>query len=252
MGTVAFAMVSLGLLWMAVRTQYRADYAGVDNFQASRSARVDRLSSLASDWLKSDKDGLWVTCDVLVDRMWAIYYPALAIKRVPSQIPHTNGAILGAALTHLVTPRIFFPDKADLPSDSDMVRKYSNVNVAGREKETSIAFGYAAEAYIDYGLPWMFLPVLVFGIAMGLGYSFFRKMIWHREIFIAFSTVTFWLSLYLFERSWATLLGVALAFFIYLGLPVLVMDRFLLFRAGARQRQQDTPIMFSQSGRSRI
>ena len=96
------------------------------------------------------------TTDTLVDRMWTIYYPALALARVPSVIPHTNGQIFGAALLHIVTPRVFFPNKGELPSDSDEVRKYANVAVAGREVSTSIAFGYSAESYIDFGLPWMF------------------------------------------------------------------------------------------------
>jgi hypothetical protein len=251
MGFVAASMAGLGLLWIGIRVEYRKDYVAVDNFQLSRSARVDRLSSLAGDWFNSDKAGLFDTADNLVDRMWAIYYPALAIKRVPSNLPHTDGAILMAALTHLVTPRIFFPDKPDLPSDSEMVRKYANINVAGRESDTSIAFGYAAEAYIDYGLPWMFVPVFFFGLVMGILFSLFRKLIWHRELFVAFATVTMWLSLYLFERSWATLLGVALAFFVYLGVPVLILDRFLLVRSQAKERQ-DEGVLYPQSGHSRV
>jgi hypothetical protein len=55
--------------------------------------------------------------------MWTIYYPALAVERVPSILPHTNGAILNDALTHIVTPRVFFPDKPELMSDSEKVRK---------------------------------------------------------------------------------------------------------------------------------
>ena len=115
--------------------------------------------------------------------MWIVYYPSLAIARVPSVLPHTNGAILNTALTHIVTPRVFFPDKPDLMSDSDKVRKYSNMRVAGRESNTSIAFGYAAEAYIDFGIPVMFVPVFCFGLFLGVMYAFFRSIIWHRELF---------------------------------------------------------------------
>jgi hypothetical protein len=166
--------------------------------------------------------------------MWTVYYPALAIARVPKILPHTDGALFMAALTHVVTPRIFFPDKGELVSDSDMVRKYSGVAVAGRETNTSIAFGYAAESYIDFGVPLMFAPVLAFGVFVGFCYATFRQLIWHRELFVAFGTVAFWLSVYLFERSWGTSLGVTVGFMVYLGAPVVLVDRFLLVRFGAR------------------
>ncbi len=222
--------VVLGLLWMGIRVDYRREYVDVDNFQQSRSARASAISNLGSEWLNSDTETMWVTGDRLVDRMWTVYYPALALKRVPDTLPHTNGEILSAALVHIVTPRVFFPDKPGLLSDSEKVRKYSGVMVAGAEQNTSIAFGYAAEAYIDFGIPLMFLPVAIFGVSIGCLYVLFRKLIWHRELFVAFATVAFWLSLYLFERSWATMLGVSLGMMVYLGVPVVILDRFLLIR----------------------
>jgi hypothetical protein len=187
-----------------------------------------------------------LTTDALVDRMWTIYYPALAVARVPKILPHTGGAILLAALTHVVTPRVFFPDKGELVSDSDMVRKYANVAVAGRESNTSIAFGYSAEAYIDFGLPLMFAPVLLFGVFIGLCYVTFRHLIRHHELFVAFATVTFWLSVYLFERSAALMLGVTVGFMVYLGGPIVLLDRFLMISA-ARQAPREEGPFFSPS-----
>jgi hypothetical protein len=58
-----------------------------------------------------------------------------------------------SALKHLVTPRVLFPDKGILASDSEFVRKYTGIPVAGADQNTSIAFGYAAESYIDFGIP---------------------------------------------------------------------------------------------------
>ena len=177
--------------------------------------------------------------------MWTIYYPALAVERVPSVLPHTNGAIFYDALVHVVTPRVFFPDKPELMSDSDKVRTYSGVRVAGRESNTSIAFGYAAEAYVDFGVPMMFLPVFAFGLLIGAMYALFRSLIWHRELFVAFGTVAFWLSTYLFERSWATMLGVAVGFMVYLGVPTILFDRYLLVRFTRNQGTgDDSGLMF--------
>jgi hypothetical protein len=235
MGTAGAFTVVLGLVWMGIRTEYRRDYVDLDNFEVSRSTRIRNVESLGANWLHADADTVWYTADKLVDRMWTIYYPALAVERVPSHLPHTNGEIISSALVHIVTPRVFFPGKPNLQSDSEKVRKYSGVMVAGAEQNTSIAFGYAAEAYIDFGLPWMFLPVLAFGVAIGLLYALFRKLIWHRDLLVSFSTVAFWLSLYLFERSWSTMLGVSLGMMIYLGVPIVLFDRFLLIRFFAQK-----------------
>ena len=243
-GVGGVSAVMLGLLWMSIRVEYRKEYVEVDKFQASRSARVERIGSLTSDFISSEATDLWRATDTLVDRLWTVYYPALALSRVPRVLPHTHGAIVGAAMVHIVTPRVFFPNKAELPSDSDEVRKYSGVYVAGRETNTSIAFGYAPEAYIDFGIPWMFVPVLLFGVAVGFLYGLFRQLIWHRELFVAFATVTFWLTVYLFERSWATMLGVSLGFMVYLGGPVVLLDRFLLLRY-AKQGRESSELLFT-------
>jgi hypothetical protein len=238
--------VGLGLVWMGIRGVYRTEYVEMDKFANSRSARVERVRDLTVDFLSGEGGDIWHTTDTLVDRMWTIYYPALAVTRVPSVLPHTNGAIFMAALTHVVTPRIFFPNKGELMSDSDMVRKYANVAVAGREHGTSIAFGYAAESYIDYGLPLMFLPVFAFGVFVGFCYVLFRQLIWHRELFVAFGTVAFWLSVYLFERNWATSLGVTVGFMIYLGIPVVLLDRFLMVRVALDQPREDHGLLFDK------
>jgi hypothetical protein len=242
---VAVAGISvLGLVWMGIRSDYRKEYVEMDQFQNSRSARVNRVEDLTSNFFKNDPSNIWRTADALVDRMWTIYYPALAIARVPSEVPYTDGSILGAALIHIVTPRVFFPNKPMLDSDSDEVRKYANVRVAGREVNTSIAFGYSAEAYIDFGLPWMFLPVFAFGFFIGAMYALFRSLIWHRELFVAFGTVAFWLSVYLFERSWATMLGTTMGFMVYLGPPVVLIDRLLMVRVAGDKGRENIPTLF--------
>src|SRR5262249_44425284 len=132
--------VAIGLVWMGIRNDYRRDYVQMDNFKTDRSARIARIGDLATGFVHSDSEDFIGTVDNFVDRMWPIYYPALAVARVPRHLPHTDGAIFGAALRHITMPRVFFPDKGELSSDSEMVRKYSGVWVAGAETGTSIAF----------------------------------------------------------------------------------------------------------------
>ena len=75
-------------------------------------------------------------------------------------------------------------------------------------------------------------------------YALFRSIIWHRELFVAFGTVAFWLSAYLFERSWATMLGVTMGFMVYLGPPTVLLDRFLLVRFARDQTAEEHKVMF--------
>ena len=139
-------------------------------------------------------------------------------------------------MVHALTPRVLFPDKPAVESDSDKVRRYSGVWVAGSEENTSIAFGYAAEAYVDFGIPLMFAPVFAYGLLMGIAYHGLLRAIRLRELAIAAVTVIFWLSLYLFERSWANMLGLSLTLIAYLGGATLLLDRFLLRRPRGRHR----------------
>jgi hypothetical protein len=235
------AVVSLsGLMWMSIRTDYRLDFEN-EVFAESRLARLDRVVSLSSEWFLRSVDELGSDVDFFVDRLWAVYYPALAISRVPSVLPHEDGAILWGALRHLLTPRLLFPEKEVLESDSEMVRTYSGVWVAGAEKGVSIAFGYAAESYIDFGLPWMFIPVFVYGLLMGMAYQWFVQVVQTRELAVALVTVVFWLSLYLFERSWIRTLGLSATLMIYLGGAVILLDRLLRPRRAIWEETFRTP-----------
>jgi hypothetical protein len=147
---------------------------------------------------------------------------------VPAVVPHTDGAILGEALQRIVMPRLFFPTKPELISDSERVRAFTGVWVAGPEEGTSIAFGYAAESYVDFGLPWMFIPVFIYGLFMGVMYVWLLWRIRHRELAVAVTSVIVWLSLYPFERSWGKLLGLSVTLVVFLGGAAILLDRFVL------------------------
>jgi len=161
-------------------------------------------------------------------------------------LPYTNGQIMEDALTHIITPRFLFPEKGELQSDSEMVRKYTGVRVAGGTDTnfTSIAFGYAAESYIDFGLPWMFIPVFLYGMLAGLTYEILSQRIRYDELRAGLLAVIFWLALYLFERSWVKTLGLFGTLVIYLGCPALMLDYHLSRRqsVGAEPDSESHPL----------
>lgn len=238
LGAVVVVMIVASIMWMGVRTTYRAEIIEADSLVQSRQARFQRISDLGSAFFRGDGSDIATAADNVVDRLWAVYYPALAVARVPETLPHTEGALMKRAIVHVLTPRVFFPDKPDLISDSELVRKYAGVWVAGAEQNTSIAFGYAAESYVDYGVPLMFVPSLVFGVLMGVAYAWLVRHLRHVELMIATVNVVFWLALYLFERSWSNTLGTAMSLLVYLALPIAVIDDFLLVRHVLRRPKQ--------------
>jgi hypothetical protein len=236
---VGVVLTVLSLFWMSVRVEYRKEFDN-ETFANSETVRLNRMSELSSAWLSDTRNTVDDDMDKLVDRMWVVYYPALAVSRVPSVLPHTDGAIMIGALQHVFSPRVFFPTKAQLANDSDMVRKYSGMWVAGNDQNTSIAFGYAGESYIDFGVPLMFIPVFLYGLLAGLVYQELSVRVHHEELRSGLLAVIFWLSLYLFERSWVKTLGLIGTLMVYLAGPAVLLD-YYLSRSNVRLEDDPTP-----------
>lgn len=215
----------LGVVWSGIKAKLRVKIDKSGNWGGDL-ARIDDTTNEAVGWFKRGSDQIWKDTDKFASRLWSVYYPAKALKHVPAVCPHQGGALLKNAILHILKPRLFFPKKPVNPSDSVLVRKYAGVFVSS--KNTSIAFGYAAQSYVDYGLPWMFFPMFVVGIVMGYLYRLLLYSIYHRELAIAMVTVIFWSSLYLFEQSWVMLFGRAGMLIICLFGVSFAVDRHML------------------------
>jgi hypothetical protein len=225
LGVLCSGMAILGVTWISVRVNYRERYLADEAFAQNRGARFDSITAAAKQWSAQDRSQFYGNIDSFIDRLWAIYYPALAVARVPEVIPHTDGKLMADTLKFVFMPRVFFPDKPEIGSDSELVRRYSGVWVAGANEDTDIAFGYAAESYVDYGVPMMFLPVFIWGTFMGICYAGMFKYFRHRDIAVSVTTVICWITLYLFERSWAKTIGLGGTLMIYVGSLSFVLDR---------------------------
>jgi hypothetical protein len=224
LAALGVTMAALGIIWIGVRGEYRSRFMD-QRFANSRSTRIDTLRESVDKWMSQSSAEMSYNVDLFVDRMWTIYYPALAVERVPSVLPHTHGALMAETLGFVFEPRILFPNKPNIISDSAMVRKYSGVMVAGEEQNTDIAFGYAAESYVDYSVPGMFVPAFIWGLFIGAAIELIYREYHHRDIAVSVATVVGWISLYLFERSWAKTIGFSGSLLIYAGGLCYVLDR---------------------------
>ena len=222
---VAASVIVFGMLWVGIKRDLRQTYHA--DMHQPLDVRLAYVFELSQQWAAQGWGGWAENMDQLMDRQWDVRFPALALARVPSVEPHANGAILYRAVYHITHPRLIFPNKRAPDHTSDLVTKYTGVRVAGRKTNTSIAFGYVIQSYIDFGVPLMFVPVIVYGVYCGFIYRLLLKLVRDRELAVMLVCVIAWFSLFKEEVSWAFLLGKSLTMLIFLGGGILVIDRFL-------------------------
>jgi hypothetical protein len=172
--TVTFFIM---IVWSASKGKYRYFLTGGQRSQVI--VQTDQLKNIAVLWdivsedfsAKNFSQSFNAGRDALIYRISYVEYFALALKQVPTFIPHENGKMLQDAIEHIIKPRFLFPDKKAI-YDSDITSKYTGTKFAGRDEGTSFSLGAVAEAYIDFGVVFMFLPIFFFGLFFGWMYKF--------------------------------------------------------------------------------
>lgn len=162
-------LLLIAVLWTSVKSEYRLFVSGGLSEQTvtvSYGEQLNKLFELATD---IDGNKLNTALQQLLSRVAYVDYFAVVLKSVPDSFPHENGAIWSDAIVRPFTPRLFFPDKADI-DDSERVNQYTGLGVAGREQGASIGLGYIAETYIDFGKAGMLIAIFAFGFVLGRVY----------------------------------------------------------------------------------
>ncbi len=203
---LAVLVLAFGVFWQSVKVDYREFLR-----QGSFSQRVvvpvgervefllGRLTSLSVDDLKGG-------FQTGVERTGYLEYFARATTVVPDRIPYQEGRLWGEAITHIFTPRLFFPEKRAI-DDSERVKEFSGVWVAGSMEGTSVSLGYVAESYIDFGPVFMFLPVFALGVFWGRTFRLLSTTGRHRLLAFGFATSFILMNGILFESSNVKIVG---------------------------------------------
>ena len=111
--------------------------------------------------------------DCLMRRIEYTFFFGRVVERVPSVLPHDDGAIWGGAVMHVLTPRLLFPDKPGLAADVENTQHYAGLRLTEQGGwQTEIPMGYMAESYIDFGSLGMFVPILLLGLLYGFQYRY--------------------------------------------------------------------------------
>jgi hypothetical protein len=164
-------IILLTTYWQSIKNDYRGYVNLGGETQTVDVSLSDRLSYHANSIsnFNSDNFGDGVTSGL--SRLGYIRFFAGSIKTVPSIVPYQGGKLWGEAIFFSLVPRAIYPEKP-IADDSVRTNLYSGINVAGADKGTSISIGYVGESYIDFGVPLMFMPILLLGYFWGWLYRF--------------------------------------------------------------------------------
>lgn len=170
---VAFA-IYLGLTWTAVKQDYRLFLDGGARNQNVIVSRSEALSKFFELYQEIETIDLNEALRPIIDRISYIDYFSACLDYVPSFLPYQGGKVSIQALTHIITPRLFFPQKR-IVSDTEHLNQYTGLGI-NRQGGGSFSLGYTADGYIDFGPFLMFAPILGLGLFVGFMFHFVVKL----------------------------------------------------------------------------
>ena len=216
----------LGSVWSVVKKDIRTfmDQAEQEEISLSLEKRVQKVTGLVQGF---NSEKIQTGLVRLVGRISYVDFFSQVLLMVPRSIPHEGGELWKKALIHVMTPRLFFRNKTDLEPDSDVTRRYTNIQVAGGSKggKTSIGIGYVAESYVDFGPKFMFVPIFLVGLLEGLICRYFISKSKMKLTGSALSVATLLFSGSSIAISAAKILGGVLTNFIVLVLFLKLFER---------------------------
>ena len=174
-GVIAVSAVAVGIVWTAVKSEYRAFVSGGVAAQVVSVDYIARLPKLYELAANLDFEALTNAADQLLRRLTYVEFFGAVLLYVPAHLPHTLGAILWDAIIRPFMPRLLFVDKDEI-DDTARTNLYTG-GLAGSSEGTSISLGYIAEAYIDFGGFGMFAALFAIGLFYGAIYRVLLR--WH-------------------------------------------------------------------------
>ena len=172
-GILGAMLVTFGLVWTAIKGEYRSFVSHGERAQIVEVGYVDRFNKIGQLVGELDSARLQFATDQLVRRLSYVEFFGAVLDYVPRLAPHEDGALWWDAVSRPFMPRILFADKSVI-DDSERTNKYTGFAVAGAGEGTSISIGYMGESYIDFGEVGMMVPIFLLGLLYG---SLYRWML---------------------------------------------------------------------------
>lgn len=209
-------LLLLALFWTSVKVEYRDYLTGTDESSQQIRVPLDERMAYLGDKALNIGDTKWgETSYLLLIRFAYIDIFGSVISVVDSTPETTPMRQWKDALSHVLQPRVLFPDKAAL-SDTDVYMRLTRADPTEQVRlGTSISVGYMAENYVDLGFPGMLAGVFVVGVLLALVMKYFmsRPLPWmlREGIVMAFAFSTGGVGM---EMSLPKILGGVLMFFL--------------------------------------
>jgi hypothetical protein len=225
--TATAVLLALSVWWSAIKTEYR-DYISRGSIQQVVAIPfADRISFLLEKLSQVDGETMSSGFDRAARRIGYVDYLAATMRHVPSHMPYQDGAQIGATIMHVLQPRLLFPDKPPLQSDTEVLQKYTGLRYGkSSSASTSVSMGYVAELYVDFGPLGAIVGTFTMGLFAGRALRFV-SLSPSLPVFVNYGlAVMLAMTLTSFEESLIKIVGG----FITTLCVVLVLRRFLLPR----------------------
>ncbi len=222
-GVTVALMVAFGVVWSAIKVEYRDFMNQGTRDQAvlvSKSAQVEELRRLIGDLTP---ERLSFGAFSLVNRLTYVYFFSETMQMVPNFIPYEEGALWGDAVYRALVPRLLDPSKTAI-DDSERTTEYTGLQILGSDQGTSVSLGYVAESYIDFGPLFMVVPLCLWGALIGYAYKTFTRPQAHALFGYGCITITVIIGASVLEQSNAKMVA---------GMMVLWLVTYLTRRYGA-------------------
>lgn len=167
---LACGALYLAVVWQTIKGDYRDIANQGTGEQVVQLDRGEQFEALADLWSDANGDLAARGVEGLAQRLAYVDLLAYSIQFVPNTRPHTGGDIWLGALAHIAVPRLLWPEKPELESDTEVTRAYTGLGLLSARNDTSISIGYVGDAYIDFGEPAMYAVLFSLGIVFGLLY----------------------------------------------------------------------------------
>ena len=180
---LAFVFGNIIFLWQGIKPVYRAYLTGQESLQGglrsqavnqSRGDALAKFVELSGDFYRGE---LHVenfeasnTEEILFStlrRVGYLEFMCLTLNRVPDEIGHERGTLLGSNLSFALIPRFLNPNKG-IKDDGAKVVKYTGFMVAD---SASFSLGHYVEYFIDFGKTGMLLLLILYGFIGGMAYQ---------------------------------------------------------------------------------
>ena len=170
---VGIALLMLGAWWSAIKRDYRHYLDQGSNQQVVLVPIEDRFAFLMNKLSEVDNDTMLRGFRLLARRVGYVDYLAATMRHIPANMPFQEGAQIGATVLNVLEPRLLFPDKPPLPSDTKILEKYTGLHFGKSSGPgSSVSIGYVAELYVDFGVPGAVVGTFIMGLLAGRAFKF--------------------------------------------------------------------------------